>query len=142
MDNAFRYIKANGGVDTEESYPYNAHENTCHFKRSDVGETDKGFVDVPAGSERALKKAVATVGPVSVAIDASHTSFQFYSHGVYDEPECDPEGLDHGVLVVGYGSEDGQDYWLVKNSWSEHWGDGGYIRMARNKNNQCGMMTP
>ena len=50
MDNAFRYIKANGGVDTEESYPYNAHENTCHFKRSDVGETDKGFVDVPAGN--------------------------------------------------------------------------------------------
>ena len=50
MDNAFRYIKANGGVDTEESYPYNAHENTCHFKKSDVGETDKGFVDVPAGN--------------------------------------------------------------------------------------------
>jgi len=141
MDNAFRYIKANGGVDTEVSYPYTADENPCHFKRSDVGETDKGFVDVPAGSERALKKAVATVGPVSVAIDASHTSFQFYSHGVYDEPECDPEGLDHGVLVVGYGSEDGQDYWLVKNSWSEHWGDSGYIRMARNKNNQCGIAS-
>ena len=50
MDNAFRYIKANGGVDTEVSYPYTADENPCHFKRSDVGETDKGFVDVPAGN--------------------------------------------------------------------------------------------
>ena len=57
------------------------------------------FFFSPIGSEPALKKAVATVGPVSVAIDASHESFQFYSHGVYDEPDCDPEGLDHGVLV-------------------------------------------
>jgi len=141
MDNAFRYIKANGGVDTESSYPYEGHEDTCHFKRRDVGETDKGFVDIPAGSERALKKAVATVGPVSVAIDASHESFQFYSHGVYDEPECDPEGLDHGVLVVGYGTYEGDDFWLVKNSWSEHWGLDGYIRMARNKDNQCGIAS-
>merc|ERR1711879_532700 len=63
MDNAFRYIKANGGVDTESSYPYEGHEDTCHFKRRDVGETDKGFVDIPAGSERALKKAVAPSAP-------------------------------------------------------------------------------
>jgi len=141
MDNAFRYIKANHGVDTESSYPYNAHENDCHFKRNSVGETDKGFVDIPQGSESALKKAVATVGPVSVAIDASNESFQFYSHGVYDEPMCDPEGLDHGVLAVGYGTEEGQDYWLVKNSWSDQWGLDGYIRMSRNKDNQCGIAT-
>ena len=106
-------FQANGGVDTESSYPYEGHEDTCHFKRRDVGETDKGFVDIPAGSERALKKAVATVGPVSVAIDASHESFQFYSHGVYDEPECDPEGLDHGVLVVGYGTYEGDVSWHI-----------------------------
>jgi len=141
MDNAFRYIKANGGVDTEASYPYEGHEDTCHFSRRDVGETDKGFVDITPGDEIGLQKAVATVGPVSVAIDAAHESFQFYSHGVYDEPECDPEGLDHGVLVVGYGTLDGQDYWLVKNSWSEHWGDQGYIRMSRNKDNQCGIAS-
>jgi len=141
MDNAFRYIKANGGVDTEGSYPYEGVEEECHFNPANVGETDKGFVDIPQGSEKALKKAVASVGPVSVAIDASHETFQFYSHGVYDEPECDPEGLDHGVLVVGYGTEDGQDYWLVKNSWSEKWGDQGYIKMSRNKDNQCGIAS-
>jgi len=141
MDNAFRYIKANGGIDTERSYPYEGEEEQCHFNPRTVGETDKGYVDVPQGDEDALKKAVASVGPVSVAIDASHETFQFYSHGVYDEPDCDPEGLDHGVLVVGYGTEDGQDYWLVKNSWSEKWGDQGYIKMSRNRDNQCGIAS-
>uniref|UniRef100_A0A915DNW6 Peptidase C1A papain C-terminal domain-containing protein n=1 Tax=Ditylenchus dipsaci TaxID=166011 RepID=A0A915DNW6_9BILA len=86
--------------------------------------------------EQALKEAVARVGPVSVIIDASHQSFQFYSDGVYDDPECDPDNLDHGVLIVGYGSDpEYGDYWLIKNSWAEDWGENGYIRMARNKNN-------
>merc|ERR1712168_1610775 len=141
MDNAFKYIKANGGIDTEQSYPYEGVEEACHFKPRDVGATDKGFVDITPGSEHDLKKAVAAVGPVSVAIDASHESFQFYSHGVYDEPECDPEGLDHGVLVVGYGTEEEGDYWLVKNSWSDKWGLDGYIKMSRNKDNQCGIAS-
>jgi len=142
MDNAFRYIKANGGIDTERSYPYEGMDDNCHFDPKNVGETDRGFVDIPQGSEEDLKKALATVGPVSIAIDASHESFQFYSHGVYDEPECDPMGLDHGVLAVGYGTMDnGDDYWLVKNSWSEKWGLDGYIRMSRNKDNQCGVAT-
>jgi len=141
MDNAFRYIKANGGIDTEQAYPYDGIDENCHFNPAAVGADDKGFVDIEAGSEKDLMKAVASVGPVSVAIDASHETFQFYSHGVYDEPECDSEALDHGVLAVGYGTEDGQDYWLVKNSWSEHWGLKGYIKMARNKNNQCGIAS-
>lgn len=141
MDNAFKYIRANKGLDTEKSYPYNATEGTCHFKKSSVGATDTGFVDIKEGSEKQLKKAVATVGPVSVAIDASHQSFQFYSEGVYDEPDCDSESLDHGVLVVGYGTQNGTDFWLVKNSWGPTWGDEGYIRMSRNKKNQCGIAT-
>uniref|UniRef100_A0A224YDL5 Cathepsin L n=1 Tax=Rhipicephalus zambeziensis TaxID=60191 RepID=A0A224YDL5_9ACAR len=141
MDNAFKYIKANKGIDTELSYPYNATDGVCHFKKGDVGATDTGFVDIPEGDENKLKKAVATIGPVSVAIDASHESFQFYSEGVYDEPECSSDQLDHGVLVVGYGTKDGQDYWLVKNSWGTTWGDEGYIYMTRNKDNQCGIAS-
>ncbi|XP_055946898.1 procathepsin L-like [Argiope bruennichi] len=141
MDQAFQYIKDNKGIDTEDSYPYTAEDGTCHFKRSAVGATVTGYVDIPTGDEEALKKEVATVGPISVAIDASHDSFQTYQDGVYDESECSSEQLDHGVLVVGYGTEDGSDYWLVKNSWGTTWGIKGYIKMARNKDNQCGIAT-
>ncbi|XP_055946895.1 procathepsin L-like [Argiope bruennichi] len=141
MDQAFQYIKDNKGIDTEDSYPYTAEDGTCHFKKSSVGATVTGYVDIPTGDEEALKQAVATVGPISVAIDASQDSFQTYQDGIYDEPECSSDLLDHGVLAVGYGTEDGSDYWLVKNSWGTSWGINGYIKMSRNKNNQCGIAT-
>lgn len=142
MDQAFQYIKDNGGIDIEVTYPYEGEDDTCRFKKTNIGATDKGFVDIPTGNEQKLKAAVATVGPVSVAIDAGHQSFQMYSEGIYTEPECSSTDLDHGVLVVGYGTTDeGDDYWLVKNSWSDQWGDQGYIKMARNKDNLCGIAT-
>ncbi|CAL1267000.1 unnamed protein product [Larinioides sclopetarius] len=143
MDQAFEYIKENHGIDTEEGYPYKAkQQGRCHYKKKDKGATDTGFVDVSSGDEQKLKEAVATVGPVSVAIDASHETFQFYSKGVYNEPECSSQELDHGVLVTGYGTtKNGEDYWIVKNSWGTSWGDGGYIKMSRNKDNQCGIAT-
>jgi cathepsin L len=142
MDNAFQYIKENGGIDTEKIYPYEGIDDTCHFVKTDIGATDAGFVDIPSGDEEALKKALATIGPVSIAIDASHESFQFYESGVYVEPQCDSQQLDHGVLAVGYGTdENGVDYWIVKNSWGTTWGDQGFVKMARNKDNQCGVAT-
>ncbi|XP_055372848.1 cathepsin L [Condylostylus longicornis] len=142
MDNAFRYVKDNGGIDTEKSYPYEGIDDTCHFEKSAVGATDKGFMDIPEGDEEKLMQAVAVHGPVSVAIDASQQSFQFYSEGVYYDEHCSSDQLDHGVLVVGYGTDDsGTDYWLVKNSWGTTWGDNGFIKMARNKNNHCGIAT-
>ncbi|KAM9842818.1 cathepsin L.1 [Aulostomus maculatus] len=141
MDSAFTYIKANGGIDTEQSYPYEAEDGQCRYNPDTIGAKCTGFVDVTKGDEGALQEAVATVGPVSVAIDAGHESFQFYESGVYDEPDCSSTDLDHGVLAVGYGSVNGQDYWLVKNSWGLEWGDKGYIMMSRNKHNQCGIAT-
>lgn len=154
MDAAFQYIKLNGGIDTEESYPYEAQDGTCRYSAKYAGGEDTGFVDVPSGDENALKEAVATVGPVSIAIDASQSSFQFYSSGIYNEPDCSSTALDHGVLVVGYGTlapeetADDNDvnhkhnhYWIVKNSWSTKWGDQGYIKMSRNRHNQCGIAT-
>merc|ERR1711941_248178 len=76
--------------------------------------------------------ASAQVGPISIAIDANHASFQQY---------CSSTRLDHAVLLVGYGTENGEDYLLVKNSWGTTWGDNGYIKMIRNYNNNCGVAT-
>ncbi|XP_013166127.1 PREDICTED: cathepsin L-like isoform X2 [Papilio xuthus] len=142
MNNSFLYVKENGGIDTEDSYPYEATENKCRYNPSNAGAYDSGYVDIPAGDEGKLMAAVATVGPVSVAIDASQSSFQFYSDGVYFDENCSSSSLDHAVLVVGYGTdENGGDYWLVKNSWGRSWGDVGYIKMARNRDNHCGIAS-
>merc|ERR1719369_1527165 len=72
----------NGGIDTEKSYPYEGEDDECRYNSAYRGATDIGFMDVDPGNEAALKTAIATQGPCSVAIDASHESFQFYSHGV------------------------------------------------------------
>lgn len=143
MDNAFEYIKANGGLDTEESYPYHAHNEKCHFNKKTIGATLSGYIDVPSGDEDALKQAVATAGPVSVAIDVTEDNFMFYKEGIFVDDSCSNgrESLNHGVLVVGYGSNSTTDFWLVKNSWGTSWGESGYIRMARNLNNMCGIAT-
>jgi cathepsin L len=143
MDQAFQYIKDNRGLDTEAWYPYDGQDEKCRYDSGHSGATDAGFMDVESGNEDKLKEAIATVGPVSVAIDASHESFQFYSQGVYYEPQCDSQQLDHGVLAVGYGTDEqsGQDYWLIKNSWGTVWGDQGYVKIARNRDNHCGVAT-
>jgi len=140
MDQAFEYIEKYG-IEKESDYPYDASDDPCKYDASEEVTKAKSFQDVESGSEDDLKSAVGKVGPVSVAIDASHQSFQFYSTGVYSEPSCSSQQLDHGVLVVGYGNQDGSDYWLVKNSWGTSWGQEGYIMMSRNQNNQCGIAT-
>ncbi|XP_076995304.1 procathepsin L-like [Tamandua tetradactyla] len=144
MDNAFLYIKDNKGLDSEDSYPYIGREDGCRYKSEFSAANVTGYTDIPA-QEVALRKAVATKGPISVAIDASHMSFQFYSSGIYREPDCSSSNLDHGVLVVGYGFEgtdpNNNKYWLIKNSWGTSWGTHGYVKMARDENNHCGVAT-
>ena len=133
MNLAFQYIQHNHGLDTEGSYPYQAKNETCKFKPSSVGATDKGFVAVPA-NEEALGMAVAAIGPISVGIDASGRSFLFYHHGIYNKSGCTKVLMNHAVLLVGYGP----GYWLVKNSFGPKWGDEGYIKIAKGRNN-CGI---
>jgi cathepsin L len=142
MDQAFDYIKANNGIDTEESYPYKGVDQDCKFNAANVGATVTGYVDIEKGNEDDLTAAIAAVGPISVAIDASHISFQLYREGVYYAPLCSSTALDHGVTAVGYGvSGAKKDYYWVKNSWGTTWGMKGYIQMSRNRNNNCGIAT-
>jgi cathepsin L len=141
MDYGFTYIQKNGGICTEQSYPYTARDGTC--KASSCGTTGaklSGYTDVRSGDENGLMTAV-NIGPVSVAIEADKSVFQFYSGGVLDNSQCGTR-LDHGVLTVGYGTDaaSGKDYWNVKNSWGSSWGEHGYIRMVRMKN-QCGIAS-
>jgi len=141
MTQAMDYIISNGGVDTESSYPYTAEDGSCHYSASNKGATLKSYKNVKQGDEKDLQNSVSK-GPTSVAIDASQSSFQFYSSGVYNEPNCSTSQLDHGVLAVGWGNDpSGGDYWIVKNSWGTSWGQNGYIWMSRNNGNQCGIAT-
>ena len=117
-------------------------QDECRFDRYHVGAIVTGFVDIYTGNEDHLTSAIATVGPISVAIDASQPTFHFYHSGVYADTNCSSYQLDHGVAAVGYGSlGQGQDFYIVKNSWGVAWGDNGFILMARNKNNMCGIAT-
>ncbi|XP_068031077.1 cathepsin S-like isoform X2 [Anomalospiza imberbis] len=140
MTEAFQYIIDNGGIESEESYPYTAQNGTCHYNASARAASCSRFLELPEGDEAALRDAVATVGPVAVAIDATRPGFFLYHSGVFDDPQCSQE-VNHGVLVVGYGSLENKEYWLVKNSWGVHFGDAGYIRMARNASNLCGIAS-
>jgi cathepsin L len=140
MSYAFNYVRSNNGIDTDSSYPYVGRDGTCRFTRSGVGAKCTGYKTIPAGNEVALQQAVATVGPISVAIDAGHASFQLYKSGVYNEPACTSR-VNHAVLVVGYGTYGTNNYWLVKNSWGTSWGTNGYIMMSRNKRNQCAIAS-
>jgi hypothetical protein len=133
MDDAFQWIIANGGLDSESDYPYHARDGTC-LGRPSVAKIS-GYQDVQQGSEAALG-TVLEMQPVSIAIEADQSSFQFYKSGVFTGP-CGQQ-LDHGVLLVGSGTDGGQAYWRVKNSWGQSWGDNGYIRMIQGKN-MCGL---
>jgi len=141
MDQGFTYIHDIGGIETEAAYPYTAMDGKCAFDKSKIAGTLSSCMDVSTGDEDALLNAINMIGPISVAIDASHMSFQLYQSGIYYEPECSSQFLDHGVTAIGYGSDSGKDYFLVKNSWGTTWGSQGYIKMSRNRSNNCGIAT-
>lgn len=139
MDSAFEWIISNGGIDTESDYPYTGLDGTCNIsKEKTKAVTIDSYTDV-AEEESALLCAVVKQ-PVSVAIHGSAMDFQLYTGGIYDG-ECsdNPDDIDHAVLIVGYGSEGDDDYWIVKNSWGTSWGIEGYIYIKRNTNLKYGV---
>ena len=137
MDSAFKFA-VDKGMCAESSYAYTSGTTqtagSCKSCSSVVSFS--GCADVAPNNQVALKEAVAN-GPVSIAIEADTRYFQSYSGGVLTAATCGTT-LDHGVLVVGYGEEDGQKYWLVKNSWGTSWGDDGYLKIARSESTSDG----
>ena len=124
MTNTYAYIKSNGGVNKASYYPYKSGstnaKGTCKYSGlpANIGAKIIGYVNVKQYDELALKTAVANVGPVAIAMDAGNPSFPVYKSGIYNEPACFKTNLNHGVLIVGYGTNaQNQDYWIVKNSW-------------------------
>ena len=142
---AYQWMMAHGGIPTAESYgPYLGQDGYCHAENATMVAAIQSYVNVTSNDANALKLALFKHGPISVAIDASQKSFSFYSNGVYYDKNCrtDMDGLDHAVLAVGYGKMNGEDFFLVKNSWSNYWGLQGYILMAARDDN-CGiLLTP
>ncbi|KAG6556626.1 hypothetical protein Mapa_001567 [Marchantia paleacea] len=133
MDFAYDFVLQNGGIATEEQYPYTGYDGSCRDQQGAV--TIDAYVDVPPESETDLRSAVA-MQPVVVGLDGS--GIQFYESGIFDGT-CTTT-LNHAVTIVGYGTEGGTDYWLVKNSWgSTSWGEEGYIRIKRNVDDPRGM---
>ena len=143
MTSAYDYVvsRQSGKFMLEEDYPYTGVEGICQFDKSKGVTKVTGYRTVIAGSESDLATKIAQYGPAAIAIDASHWSFQLYSSGIYNEPSCSSQYLDHAVGCVGYGKEGLLSYWIIRNSWGTSWGENGYIRMIKDMNNQCGEAT-
>ncbi|NWI51632.1 CATL2 protein, partial [Calyptomena viridis] len=143
VERAFQYVHDNGGLNSERVYPYMGTDTSdCRYNPQDKAANCSGFEVVARGSEEALEQAVATVGPVSVAVDARSTHFQFYKSGIFS---CmfGGQSVNHAMLAVGYGTArmggHNSSYWILKNSWAEMWGEQGYMFLLKDAGNQCGV---
>ncbi|CAH1110214.1 unnamed protein product [Psylliodes chrysocephalus] len=133
---AYTYI-ANFGIQSESSYPYSTEKTECKYSADDVATQISGYRRIQENEED-LKAAVGTIGPISVTILAD--TLKLYAGGIYDDAEaCSGIYVNHGVVVIGYGTEEGIDYWLIKNSWGTSWGESGYLRLHRNYS-VCGIL--
>jgi C1A family cysteine protease len=131
MQTAFNYI-AEKGIESDKSYPYKARDQTCKYNEKSVVTKVSNVQCYEDVAVKDIKTYLAKVGPLAIAVDA--TDFQSYDSGIL---VCDAYGLNHGVLLVGYGSENGKDYYIVKNSWGQNWGEKGFVRVSAKKGEDC-----
>jgi cathepsin F len=148
MIEALKYIIGEGGLMSEHDYPYVPRQEKCKYDAKKSVVSVKGFevVDPKKTANRELyKSALINRGPIAVALNA--IPLQFYFGGIFHPIKviCNPEKLDHGVVIVGYGTEGGKDYWIVKNSWGPAWGEQGYFRIYNGDQNGgenvCGILN-
>ena len=140
--NAFTYYKDHAAIARDVYRSYSASRGTCMDGQvEDTGVYAASYTDVTSGSQAQVKAAVAS-HPISVAIEADKFVFQMYSSGIFNEESCGTN-LDHAVALVGYGSENGQDYYILRNSWGTTWGEDGYMKIATNGDGDgiCGVQN-
>jgi len=139
MDNAFQQIQQLGGLEEDKDYKYTARGGECKFDKKKAKVTVTGFKDI-SSNEDEIKAILYENGPLSVAVNAN--PFMFYTGGILrpTKSSCNPRGLNHGVTLVGYGVENGVNFWIIKNSWGLSWGEEGYIRIERGTG-ACGVNT-
>ncbi|XP_024084441.1 cathepsin L1-like [Cimex lectularius] len=131
--NTLLYVQRHGLM-TEKDYPYDGNQSACRFESNKVSAKIKFWNVLPAGDEDGLKTALANYGPIPVAINSRPETFKLYEKGIYDDPECTGHSMNHAVLLVGYT----EDAWIIKNWWSDEWGESGYMYLKRGKN-MCGI---
>ncbi|XP_011180419.1 procathepsin L [Zeugodacus cucurbitae] len=137
----FEYIRDHG-ISIANNYPYTQMENAqCHRNDTGKGVQIRDYARIKPGDEEKMKEVIATLGPLACSINGSPISFEQYMGGIYDDNECNQEEVNHSVVVVGYGTENGRDYWIIKNSYSENWGEAGFMRLLRNANSFCGIAS-
>lgn len=146
MENAFSQLEKIGGIDTEDSYPYETKQGTCRYDKKNAVAKVTGYSKISNKTET-IKETLFKKGPLAVALNAN--SLSQYTGGIYKPRMCLPM-INHAVLLTGWGEEtdsngNTQQYWIVKNSWGEDWGENGYFRIARddkkNGNGTCGIQS-
>jgi len=146
MENALKYTQKYG-IMMNEDYKYSGRKGDCMYNNSTVLMTIQGYKLADSKEENLIKDMLYNYGPLAIAINAD--PLQFYTHGILNlsKDECNPQGLNHGVVFVGYGIEAQQEYWIVRNSWGKNWGEKGYFRVSLSKHDKtnpdgvCGINT-
>ena len=145
VSEVYNYYAFQGDVGIASEADYPEHEPSfCQLDESKSVDRCSGSLFIPGGrddSEEKVRKSVQSGGPLVAIIDARDPAFQMYKAGIYSSETCEQSSPNHAVLIIGYGTEAGQAYWLVKNSWGKRWGEEGYFRIARNKGNMCGISS-
>ncbi|OHS93126.1 Pro-cathepsin H [Tritrichomonas foetus] len=139
---AYDYVieNQNGHINKEAFYPYRWTTQQCKYDPQYDYSTVTGYTTITKNDEVELAQKVAELGPASICIDSSSFSFTWYTSGIFNIDECSTTFFDHAVNIVGFGKEGDQDYWIIRNSWNEKWGEKGYMRMIRGVN-MCGVAS-
>ncbi|XP_030554227.1 cathepsin L1 [Drosophila novamexicana] len=142
----FEYIRDHG-ITLANKYPYEQVEMECRqnetagrYPRESIVKI-RDYARIDPGDEQKMKQVIATLGPLACSMNAGAISFEQYDGGIYEDEECNQDEVNHSVVVVGYGTENGRDYWIIKNSYSQNWGEAGFMRLPRNAGSFCGIAS-